>query len=118
MSQRNSQNKKPSERNDSGIYKSVCSCITQTKWSYEGIWKTLNIKKSILFGAIIINEMRRDGFISARSNVLSTECYRKYKEMNLMWKMSSKLEKKIRFVIALMWQRNPESLAFLLFTVI
>ena len=93
MSQRNSRNKKPKERNGSGRYKSVCSCITHAGWSYEGIWKTVNIKKSTLFGTNIIKQMRRDGFISSKSNVLCTECNRKYKERYLMQKLSSKLEK-------------------------
>ena len=84
MSQRNSRNKKSKERNYSGRYKSVCSCITHAEWSYDGVWKTVNIKKSTLFGANITKEMRRDGFISSKSNVLCTECYRKYKESNLV----------------------------------
>ena len=84
MSQRNSWNKKPEERHDSGRYKSACSCITHAKWSYEGIWKTVNMKKSTLFGANIIKEMGRHGFISSKSNVLCTECYRKYKERYLI----------------------------------
>ena len=73
MSQRNSRNKKSKERNNSRRYKSVCSCVTNTEWSYEGIWKTVKTKKSTLFGTNIIKEIRRGRFVLSKSNVLCTE---------------------------------------------
>ena len=66
-------------RDEDGKYKPVCSCINHQEWSNNAIWKLINMRKSSLFSANIIKKMRKVGFISAKSNVLCTEGYKKYK---------------------------------------
>ena len=68
-----------SERGDEGKFLKKCSCIMHIQWSHDHLFDLRNVTKTKLYASNIIRQMKTDGIISKRSNILCTACYKTFR---------------------------------------
>ena len=76
---RNTEHLELKEREDSGQFGHSCGCLMHVEWSEKHLYVVHNIKRSKKFGATLISEMRKNGFLLKQGNFLCTACYNEYK---------------------------------------